>query len=513
MTIKPKEIPSLCKIIVRKFPEAIIDYEEKNAEKNIETKFRNAMCFCPEILVFFEAGWQQIEGRKIYLRDGIHLYNGTEINTGLTLPALHYGPDMLWVIFQRAMGMYKDLACMAVMFTFSLMGVLYRPFKEAGYPPHFTLFMFGKTGSMKTTIAKILCTQLCNDDYRDSVRRIDSDTPVSLERAVVSAGCDTVTLIDDFSPAKTKSKKREMDDKLEMIIRMVGDGSSRSRSNIKLEDRRGEGVQGMVALTGELRGKGVSSNLRCFYCEMKREWADEETITWFQENPHLFTTLIAAFVDWIGGNYAAIVEQIRKNFSLERKVLSGILKEKRLIDSAVTLRLAADIFEWFLKSGYQVLTGDIITKMKAEIINCALVSQDISSEESPSIAFIQALAALLRMNKIALNAEKIRITEASEYDGFEDDDFLYFNPDIAHKKAVAFLKQTNRHFPYDLKEVLTMLADDGIIKTAPNGTGKRTYCVRIPVGNGAKQNFLKIRKTIFADICEGNYDCEKGERE
>lgn len=103
------------------------------------------------------------------------------------------------------------------------------------------------------------------------------------------------------------------------------------------------------------------------------------------------------------------------------------------------------------------------------------------------------------------------MAEVSEYDGFEDENFLYFNPDIIHKKAVAFLQQTNRYFPYDPKEVWSMLADDRIIKTAPNGSGKRTYCVRIAVGNGARHNFIKISKIIFEAVCEGNYDYERGE--
>ena len=79
---------------------------------------------------------------------------------------------------------------------------------------------------------------------------------------------------------------------------------------------------------------------------------------------------------------------------------------------------------------------------------------------------------------------------------------------------VDFLNKTNRYFPYEPKEIQAILADERIIQTAPNGSGKRTYCVRIAVGNNKKkQGFLKVRKTIFNLICEGNYDIEKGEKE
>lgn len=511
--IKSHEVGSIAKIITRRFPEAILDFEEKNAEKAIEVKFRNAMRSCLVIKVYMEAGWQRITNRQVYLRDGLDCGSEIQIQTDMTLPAFPYRMDTLRDIFQKTLSMYRDFAAMSVMFIFSLMGVLFRPFKEAGFQPHFTLFLNGKTGSMKTTIAKILFTQLCEDRYRDNPRRIDADTAASLERAIVLTGYDTVTLIDDFSPAKTKAKRQDMEDKLEMLIRMVGDGSSRSRSNTKLEDRRGEGVQGMVALTGELMGKGLSSNLRCLYCRMERDRVNEKAVSWFQENSCAYTTLIAAFADFISENYGIVIELIRKSFGSERKALEGMLKEKRLIDSAVTLRIAADIFSMFLAKCCQMPDEGVVTQMKRGIVECAKISEGLSSEESPGITFIQAIAELMRVGQVMLNTDKVKMAEVSEYDGYEDDNFLYFNPEIIHKKVVSFLQRTNRYFPFEPKEVHAMLADDGIIKTASNGVGKRTYCVRIPIGNGRKHNFLKIRKTIYESICEGNYDYEKGEKQ
>lgn len=64
-------------------------------------------------------------------------------------------------------------------------------------------------------------------------RRIDADTLNSFERAVVLSGRDTTLLIDDYAPAKTPQKKAEMQNKLEMIVRMVGDGATKSRSNFQ----------------------------------------------------------------------------------------------------------------------------------------------------------------------------------------------------------------------------------------------------------------------------------------
>ena len=167
------------------------------------------------------------------------------------------------------------------------------------------------------------------------------------------------------------TKKKENADKLEMIVRMVGDGSSKSRSNIDLEDCRGEGVQGMIVVTGELMGKGMSSNLRCFYCRMEREKADLQLVTYFQENPYAITTLIAKFAEYIGKNWENIQVYIKREFKNKREEISKILKEKRLVDSVVSLHIASDIFAGFMleKQGCEVeYFSHLIENMKKGII-------------------------------------------------------------------------------------------------------------------------------------------------
>lgn len=365
---------------------------------------------------------------------------------------------------------------------------------------------------MKTTIGKILFTQLCGGAFREEPRRFDTDTAVSLERAIVTSGRDTVTLIDDYAPAKTETKRREMQDKLEMIIRMVGDGSSRSRSNVYLEDKRGEGVHGMVALTGELMGKGVSSNLRCLYCRLERDLVNVISVTWFQENPYAYTTFIAAFAEYVGQHYDEIKIYIQRQFNVERKCLLGRLKERRLVDSAVTLRLASDILLKFLVEYCGMDNGEIETKlmqMREQIVDCAWMSEELSKEESPAVLFVKSIASLMRVGSVTLCEDRRMISETTEFDGFMDEQFYYFNPDLIHKKVVAFLGQTNSYFPYDQREIQSLLADERIIKTAPNGKGKRTLCVRILVGNGKKYNFLKFQRTTFEAVVEGDFDSEQ----
>ncbi len=509
LTVKNRQIRMFARIVTDSIPEAIIDHEAKKADKVIEEQFRRDIARSRTVQIFCQAGWNRIDGRWCYVYDGIELGRERYVETGLTLPRWNCRGEDIIQIFLRACDLCWDMPVVSTMFSFSLLGVLYRLFEEAGYRPRFVLFINGKTGSMKTTIAKILYTQLCRDEFRDEPRRFDTDTEVSLERALVFEGHDTVTPIDDFSPAKTETKKSDLVNKLETIIRMVGDGSSRSRSNIKLEDKRGEGVHGMVALTGELTPKGMSTNLRCVFCRLNRDAVNVDAVTWFQENEAAYTTLIAAFAEYVGQHYDNIIRYIKNRFNDERKHLSEVFKERRLVDAAVTLCLAMDIFKMFLQEFCGLNNGEILTmisQMRDSILQCVRISEQISVDESPSEIFVKAIESLMRMGTVKMGEKKTSMIETSIYDGYVDDDFYYFVPESVHKKAVAFLGQTNRYFPYDCKEILTFLADDGISQTASNGAGKRTLCARISIGNGKKEKFLKIRRSVFDAVVDGSFE-------
>ena len=507
--ISSKDISNICKIIKRTFAIARIDFETKHVDKMIEDEFREAVRQCKIIFRRYQQGWQIINGDMIYVHKSAKYLNNVEYALTANLPLVRCDKENIGRSLLIAFSLYYDSASMSTMLMFSLLGVLYRPFREAGYPPRFLLFLHGKTGSMKTTIGKILYTQLADDAVRDMPRRIDSDTIVSFERAVIESGYDTVTLIDDYNPAKSRKKKDEMANKLESIVRLVGDMSSKSRSNVKLEDCRGEGVQGTVALTGELRGKGLSSNLRCLYCKITREKANIDAITWFQENTPIYTTIIYEFAEYVGTNWQSIVSYIRNYFPHIRREINEILSERRLVDSVVTLHMVYHIMLQFLLN-YCGLGEEEVMKVagnvEQDIINNAKMSLAISSEDSPSILFIKTINDLMRVGTIILGTGKITVYDIGKYDGFDDANYFYFNPELVFKKVRSFLMASNIEFVMDLKEIIIALYEDGIIKTASNGKGKRTYCVRIGVGDGKKQNFLKISKEIFHKVLDDSMD-------
>lgn len=506
--VRTVDIHRIAKLIGKRFSTARVDETESKAEKIVESEFRRKTYGIRIIRCLTQAGWQVVDGRHLYVHDALCMGVNTTIQTGVSLPKYtSVSLQQLKEYCHRALNIYGDKSVAATMFLYAFTGVTYKLFDEAGYPPHFLLFLNGKTGAMKTTIGKILFNQLKCEKHRDHVRRIDADTIVSFERALVEQGIDTITLIDDYAPAKTEKKKAELADKLESIIRMVGDGSTKSRSNTSLQDVQGEGVHGTVVLTGEIRGKGLSSNLRCLYCEIVRDKVNVENVSFFQENPYAFTTVVSSFADFLSNNWEKCFTHIKQEFPKKRIEIARKIEERRLVDSVVVLQIIAEIFQNFLMQ-YNICTvpeaENLVGTLKNLVIENAVYSQSISDEETPGLMYLKAVNVLMTQNKIVV-CDKAVFVNNGKIHGFEDEKFFFFVPEMVFAEVQNYFRSLRTYFPLDLRETTICLYEDGYIKTCSNGVGKRTYYARISTDNsGKKQKFLKISKEIMQQIAEAD---------
>ena len=501
--IKYAELDKITKNIGKSFPSAII--YNKNDAKKVENDFREKTSQISVIMCYTDAGWQLINGKHIFVHRGCKIPRA-EIMTKLELPFYKdYQQKDLETVWRNSLNLYANYEVATVLSVYSFLGVTYKLFDEAGFPPHFLLFLNGKTGSLKTTISKILYTQLSEEQYRQFPRRLDTDTQTSFERALVISGRDTVTLIDDYSPAKTMQKKSEMAGNLETIIRMVGDGSSKSRSNVELEDCRGEGVKGMVVLTGELRGKGLSSNLRCLYCELEREYVNLDVVTWFQKEKYAYTTLIEHFTNYLSREWITTVSFIKENVENKRRMAEEFLKERRLIDTLVILWIMSEIIGKFLVtycgSSEKVVLNEI-SLMQKDMVGVVVRSELIANEESPARIFMKALVTMLSSKKIHITSQRLQLVELSVLDGFEDNNYIYLLPDNVYPNVKNWLRMSGVYFGVEMSQLGSILCNEGYAIATPNGTNKKLYYARIDVGEGRKVKFIKIPKHVIRELQE-----------
>ena len=141
-------------------------------------------------------------------------------------------------------------------------------------------------------------------------------------------------------------------------------------------------------------------------------------------------------------------------------------------------------------------------EMRNEILMMAVVSENISLEETTAIRFVKIVEQLLHGGKLDMLAERPKEQNLSSIDGFYDDQFYYFLPENLYEKVKKVFYSSNIYFPLNLDQAVKSLAEEHIIEPSPNGYGKKTYYARIPMGDKKKRSFIKIRKEILQRIAE-----------
>lgn len=495
MCLTSREIASVRKKIQEKFPNAQVYTKTKHPDAVLGNVIREQLTESVKRYCFAQAGWNLWMGKHLYIHRGIQLKNALT-DADLNLPSLLIEDTSFLVhIFSQMCFLYRDSSISLVMSLFALSGILYRPFEVAGHPIRTALYLVGKSGAYKTAVAKVLYMQLVRESNRGTPRRIDFDTEASLECALASEGTDTVTLLDDVTPGKTDTGRSRIINNLELVLRMVGDGSSKSRSNGKHENVRGAGVHGTVVITGEIMASGLSSNLRCLYLLFEKPSVDLKKLDWFQKNPLLVCTLIAHLTNFVSNQWERIVEMIITKFYDYRIMVSERLVSGRLIDCCAQLNIIADIMREFLLvycSAAPELVNSFFKNQQGRILDVVARSEKLTDESDPADTFMEALISALENRDFTILNHRFSPSDLDSADGFVDSEHIYILEQRCYIKTTEWLSKGKIHYSFNLKQTERLLSESEYIVTAPNGARKITYCARIAVGK-TKVNFLKLR--------------------
>lgn len=506
LRIPYRDIPSIARHVKNKFPTAIF---QKDAVRDglPEDDVRKQLVSAKIIECHTRAGWNMVGSRYVYLFKNC----AAKVNacTKLGLPYYQeWGHIELAKTWQVLCSLYQDgdICKMLLLFVFS--GVTFKLFELAEHPLEFLLFITGKTGSMKSSIAKVLYMQLVRDEMRERPRRIDMDTGTSFERALVESGFDTVSLFDDYAPPKTASEKTILQDNFERVVRMVGDRSTKSRSNHKLEDCQGEGVHGSVVITGEIMGEGLSSNLRCLYCNIERDKVNVDSLTWLQNCKYGITTIIKLFSDYVALSWNNLLDMIRCQYPIVRQKIqaSGVFSHFRTNEKYTYFIILAEIVKGFLQyyKCTDAETSSFFDGLDKSIIRTLSMGETSVMEYDPIRNFMRGFIDLMSVGKLKIAQKKPVFHELSLYDGFEDSEFIYILEERVYPKVRDYLLTSLVPFYLSSREVKTMLAEEGFSVSCPNGRGKKTFNARINIeGSEKKIDFIKLRKERLAQLTDG----------
>lgn len=210
--------------------------------KGAVTRYRECMQMqCedfPETTVYQHTGYTMIDGERIFLNGGHSVTrDGLTSRYNVDLP----GPLGLYGFTERKdEGRYKTLlsvlpAVAPAPLVYAGLGVAFlsplnRLLREIGLEPMFVLYFTGKTGSGKSTFARLLLNFFGDYDKSAPPPASFNDTPNALEMKLALTD-STLVLADDRIPSTTPAIRAKMETMEQRIVRMIGERVGRGRLN------------------------------------------------------------------------------------------------------------------------------------------------------------------------------------------------------------------------------------------------------------------------------------------
>ncbi len=276
--------------------------------------------------------------------------------------------------------------------------------QQAGCVPDFVLFLLGKTGCRKSTLAALMLSffgQFTATGLPLSFR----DTANSIGHYIFLLK-DVLTCIDDFHPGKTQEEKK-LADTAQRIMRSYGDRQGRGRLRADASPMEARPPQGNAILTGEHPPDiGESGTARYLSLELRESNVDLKELTYFQREAAkgTFQNCMHGFLDYLKESFLSDSEQFAKDlgerFAGRRDLFleSGIHCHGRVPEMVAHLELAMWLLVLFLTEK-NVLSAEESQQLLDSF--CLLMRQlaarqtEKIEQEKPTHIFLRKLNSLL----------------------------------------------------------------------------------------------------------------------
>ena len=441
-----------------------------------------------QLTEYHVTGWKKINGEWHFLLPG-----NSNINVVLNGKLQHYcgaNVDDLYDLID-AYNLYEKPPASSLvihpLIAFAFLTPLNEFLKQAGCMPKFVLFITGRTGTRKSTIAALILSffgQFTSSDLPMSFR----DTANSIIANAFTLK-DVLTCIDDFYPSDNAEMKK-LNATAQTVMRAYGDrtGRARLRSDSTLMESRPP--QGNAIITGELNPDvGESGTARYFSLELKEEDVDLGSLSVCQSEAAdgAYRRTMYAYTEWLKRRYLCDDSHVEK---LKDKLLNWHKTYRndyyhhnqtchgRLPETVACLMIGMRFFLQFLKENCVIKQEDQEVELelfRKELYALADLQSESVEQDKPANIFIRKLYALIESGEIVLK----RKGEPGDYSpsfhsGLEDDTYLMIHPDSVHRQVKKLCSDAGEAFPFTMRAIMKSLVEEGIAEPGKDTTTRVT---------------------------------------
>lgn len=365
-----------------------------------------------------------------------------------------------------------------IMLTQKLVYLMRQAYIDAGVTPNICVYIFGKTGTHKTTYSSLLVQMYNCSRGIISPPRLDASIPATVK--ILTDTCDDVVVLDDLYPADSKKVRKQQEETFLEITRYIADGTMPARMRGKELNRKKPKCG--VVFTGEYVIGSGSDAARILPVEMQQP--DGEKMKYFQDNPLIVPTFYYFYLRWFIDNYKEIVKLIKEWLIEYRKTNFGI--HARLQDTHFYLNTAYVLLLQYCCDRDFLSKNNAIQLHKAfcDLLMMLVERQNIKVQHKTVVEkqkenYFHRIQELYKNGYLTI-AEEAKSFNEKEYDG------------VIHRNCIYLRgEKIEKYFPEtSISDIADSLISQGVLET-----GKRNRTKQISALKGMR--FYAIPRTYF----------------
>ena len=348
--------------------------------------------------------------------------------------------------------------------------------RRGGCVPKFVLFLVGKTGSRKSTLAALMLSffgRFTATELPLSFR----DTPNSIVHYAFSLK-DVPTVIDDFHPADTQEGKK-LTATAQSIMRSYGDRQGRGRLKADASPMESRPPQGNAIITGEFPPDiGESGTARYLALELRESDVDLKVLSHFQREAATgkFQNCTYGFIQFLKETFLCNEKTVREFektlasvFESRRDIFlkSGIRCHGRVPEIVAHLEVSMKILLMFLES-WNALSAQQCKEISEEftriLYRIAARQAENIEKDKPTHIFIRKLYSMIQSGQVVVRKRSAYTPgdySPPNFVGYEDSNYYFLNKDAAHRQVKKLCEDQGESFSVSVLSLTKALAEEG----------------------------------------------------
>ena len=385
-----------------------------------------------------------------------------------------------------------------VLFSHMLNSILLTKTRSLGIPCKFVIWLYGKSGSYKTELGKLLISFFGQCDV---IPANFQDTPASLEKKCCLTS-DCLLLIDDYAPSSSISEQRAKLGKANLITRNIGDRISKSRARSNMELAKVYFPNGNIIVTGENLIDGYSTLSRHFSINLIKGDVDVKILTKLQENKHKLAKFLEYFILYVKAHIMDKCDfDLLKDFKAYRDDFRNVKSHARFAEAGAQLMLSYQIFIQFLIDN-KLISESEGTEMRNKFKHYVEMTIDnqnlIINSEEPVYLFIQALKQLIGGRELPV-VNPNNISNEGQACIYREDNMYYLLPSLVYERVCGHLMRKGQMFNITERNLWKSLSDEKIIEVQEHKEARAPYKFKKQLG-GTQVWCIKIKKETLDNI-------------